>query len=198
MGILKKMGGMKVFLILCLSVLSYSRPQPEFKIIIHFHPEPYQPPPARGGPGGDGRIDSPPPPPVEGMDAYQPGPVRSEIARGGFPYNPAVNRSPWSERRSRRMGGAPLGRESGFDYSDDEEETVDEAVTPKAEDIDEDIEVGDDKDVEDESEPAEPEPEPADQSGTTTTEAGQDYNDYWKPKPYHQPTYGGGYGHHYG
>ena len=67
--------------------------------------------------------------------------------------------------------------------------TEDEAVTPKAEDIEEDIEVGDDKDVEDESEPAEP--EPADQSGTTTTEAGQDYNDYWKPKPYQNPpTYG--------
>merc|ERR1711942_665038 len=186
--ILKKMLGMKVFLILCLSVLSYSRPQPEFKIIIHFHPEPYQPPPARGGPVG-GVID-------------QPGPVHGESGlHGGFPYNPSpYNRSPYltSERRSRRMGGAPLARESGFDYSDDEEETVDEAVTPKAEDIEEDIEVGDDKDVEDESEPADPEPEPADQTETTTTEAGQDYNDYWKPKPYHQPTYGGGYGHHYG
>merc|ERR1719312_1949879 len=159
---------MKVFLILCLSVLSHSRPQPEFKIIIHFHPEPYQPPPARGGPVG-GVID-------------QPGPVRGESGlHGGFPYNPSpYNRSPYltSERRSRRMGGAPLARESGFDYSDDEA------------DIEEDIEVGDDKDVEDESDPAEPEPEPADQSGTTTTEAGQDYKDYWKPKPYHQPTYG--------
>merc|ERR1711942_59860 len=168
MGILKKMLGMKIFLILCLSVLSYSRPQPEFKIIIHFHPEPYQPPPARGGPVG-GVID-------------QPGPVRGESGlHGGFPYN----RSPYltSERRSTRMGGAPLARESGFDYSDDEEETEDEAVTPTAEDIEEDIEVGDDKDVQDES-------EPADQSGTTTTEAGQDYNDYWKPKRYNPPTYG--------
>merc|ERR1711862_916339 len=192
MGILKKMLGMKVFLILCLSVLSYSRPQPEFKIIIHFHPEPYQPPPARGGPVGVGRIDSPAPRPVgvgpvepRSMNAYQPGPVRGESGGG----------SPWAERR--RMGGAPFARESGFDYSDDEEETEEEAVTPKAEDIEEDIE-GDDKDVEDESDPAEPEPEPADQSGTTTTEAGQDYNDYWKPKPYQQPTHGGGYGHQYG
>merc|ERR1711942_373701 len=102
MGILKKMLGMKIFLILCLSVLSYSRPQPEFKIIIHFHPEPYQPPPARGGPVGVGRIDSPAPRPV-----------------GVGPAEP------------RRMGGAPFARESGFDYSDDEEETEDEAVTPK-------------------------------------------------------------------
>merc|ERR1711982_241496 len=183
MGILKKMLGMKVFLILCLSVLSYSRPQPEFKIIIHFHPEPYQPPPARGGPVGVGPVEP------RSMNAYQPGPVRGESVGG----------SPWAERR--RMGGAPFARESGFDYSDDEEETVDEAVTPKVEDIEEDIEVGDDKDVEDGSdpaEPAEPEPEPADQSGTTTTEAGQDYNDYWAPKKYHPPTYGGGYGHHYG
>ena len=135
---MKKMLGTKIFLILCLFVHSYSRPQPEFKIIIHFHPEPYQPPPARGGPVGVGRIDdndyrpggvidSPPaapqltPPPVErrSMDAYQPGPVRCESGvRGGVPYNRAINRSPWAERR--RMGGAPLARESGFDYSDGE------------------------------------------------------------------------------
>ena len=107
--------GMKIFLILCLSVLSYSRPQPEFKIIIHFHPEPYQPPPARGGPVGVGRIDSPAPRPVgvgpaepRSMNAYQPGPVRGESGGG----------SPWAVLR--RMGGAPFARESGFDYSDGE------------------------------------------------------------------------------
>merc|ERR1712002_185705 len=37
MGSLIKMLGTKIFLILSLSVLSYTRPQPEMKIIIHFH-----------------------------------------------------------------------------------------------------------------------------------------------------------------
>merc|ERR1712002_124048 len=37
MGSLIKMLGMKIFLILSFSVLSYTRPQPEMKIIIHFH-----------------------------------------------------------------------------------------------------------------------------------------------------------------
>merc|ERR1712002_319218 len=187
MGILKKMLGMKIFLILCLSVLSYTRPQPEFKIIIHFHPEPYQPPPARGGSVGVGRIDENDYRPggvIDSPPRRPPVPVSGESERGGGVPFRLRNRSPWAERRSRRMGGAPL--ESGFDYSDDEEETKDEAEIPKAEDIDEDIEVGDDKDVEDESEPA----EPADQTGKTTTEAGQDYNDYWGPKTYHPPTYG--------
>merc|ERR1739846_45516 len=86
MGILTKMLGTKIFLLFSLSVLGYSIPQPEMKIIIHLH-----------------------------YDDFQPGPAR---------------------------GPEPVGRrrfEGGFDYSDDEEETVDEAVIPNDE-----IEAGDD------------------------------------------------------
>merc|ERR1711887_154311 len=76
MGILTKMLGMKIFLLLSLSVLGYSMPQPELRIIIHLH----------------------------GVDNFQPGPAR----------------------------GSPRGRsiEGGSDYSDDDAETVDEAVIP--------------------------------------------------------------------
>merc|ERR1711970_869085 len=77
MGILTKMLGTKIFLLLSLSVLGgYSMPQPELRIIIHLH----------------------------GVDNFQPGPAR----------------------------GSPRGRsiEGGSDYSDDDAETVDEAVVP--------------------------------------------------------------------
>merc|ERR1712183_940218 len=48
MGILTKMLGMKIFLLLSLSVLGYSIPQPELKIIIHLHYDDFQSGPARG------------------------------------------------------------------------------------------------------------------------------------------------------
>merc|ERR1711970_1005686 len=48
MGILTKMLGMKIFLLLSLSVLGYSIPQPEMKIIIHLHYDDFQPGPVRG------------------------------------------------------------------------------------------------------------------------------------------------------
>merc|ERR1712055_404521 len=51
--ILTKMLGMKIFLLLSLSVLGYSMPQPELRIIIHLHGvDNFQPGPARGSPGG--------------------------------------------------------------------------------------------------------------------------------------------------
>merc|ERR1712212_1071798 len=45
MGILTKMLGTKIFLLLSLSVLGYSIPQPELKIIIHLHYDDFQPGP---------------------------------------------------------------------------------------------------------------------------------------------------------
>merc|ERR1712212_1101422 len=48
MGILAKMLGTKIFLLLSLSVLGYSIPQPEMKIIIHLHQDEFQPGPAPG------------------------------------------------------------------------------------------------------------------------------------------------------
>merc|ERR1739844_61228 len=139
MGILTKMLGTKIFLLLSLSVLGYSIPQPEMKIIIHLH-----------------------------YDDFQSGPAR---------------------------GPEPVGRrrfEGGFDYSDDEEETVDEAVIPN-----EQIEVGEVGEDEDGSGlddlPVEPQAE----------EAGDDYSDHRGPQPY-QGSYddgaergGNGYGHHW-
>merc|ERR1712236_51611 len=48
-----KMLGMKIFLLLTLSVLGYSMPQPELRIIIHLHGvDNFQPGPARGSPRG--------------------------------------------------------------------------------------------------------------------------------------------------
>merc|ERR1712183_1229861 len=116
MGILTKMLGMKIFLLLSLSVLGYSRPQPELKIIIHLH-----------------------------YDDFQPGPAR---------------------------GPEPVGRrrfEGGFDYSDDEAETVDEAVIPN-----EEIEVGEEEEDGLDDQPVQPQAE----------EAGDDYSDHWAPDPY--------------
>merc|ERR1711887_525386 len=53
MGILTKMLGLKIFLLLTLSVLGYSMPQPELRIIIHLHGvDNFQPGPARGSPRG--------------------------------------------------------------------------------------------------------------------------------------------------
>merc|ERR1712055_423410 len=53
MGILTKMLGMKIFLLLSLAVLGYSMPQPELRIIIHLHGvDNFQPGPARGSPRG--------------------------------------------------------------------------------------------------------------------------------------------------
>ena len=34
--------GMKIFLVLTLSALGYTKPQPEFRIILHFHPNDFQ------------------------------------------------------------------------------------------------------------------------------------------------------------
>merc|ERR1712212_1257434 len=48
MGILTKMLGTKIFLLLSLSVLGYSMPQPEMRIIIHLHYDDFQPGPAHG------------------------------------------------------------------------------------------------------------------------------------------------------
>merc|ERR1712002_1226230 len=150
MGILTKMLGTNIFLLLSLSVLGYSIPQPELRIIIHLHQDDFQPGPARGSEFG---------------------------FRGSLPVD--VGR--------RRF-------EAGFDYSDDEAETVDEAVIPN-----EEIEVGEDEEEEDGSglndQPVEPQAE----------EAGDDYHDHWAPQPY-QGSYddgaerGGGhngYGHHW-
>merc|ERR1739846_30749 len=46
MGSLIKMLRMKIFLILGLSVLGYTKPQPEFKIILHFHQNDFEAEPA--------------------------------------------------------------------------------------------------------------------------------------------------------
>merc|ERR1712215_52211 len=61
MGILTKMLGMKTFLLLTLSVLGYSMPQPELRIIIHLHQDNFQPGPVqpRGPRGYEGGLDHP-------------------------------------------------------------------------------------------------------------------------------------------
>merc|ERR1712002_533985 len=147
MGILTKMLGTKIFLLLSLSVLGYSIPQPELRIIIHLHYDDFQPGPARGFQ-----------PPMEGRR-------RPSIVPETYVTVP----------------------EAGFDYSDDEAETVDKAVNPN-----EKIEVGEDEEEEDGSglddQPVEPQ----------TEEAGDDYHDHWAPQPY-QGSYDdgaerGGYG----
>merc|ERR1711970_984064 len=46
MGSLIKMLGVKIFLILSLSVLGYTKPQPELKIILHFHQNDFEAGPA--------------------------------------------------------------------------------------------------------------------------------------------------------
>merc|ERR1712212_567337 len=141
MGSLTKMLGTSIFLILSLSVLGYSMPQPEMRIIIHLH-----------------------------YDDFQPGPVRGPQPNFGYV----------GKRRP----------EGGFDYSDDEEETVDEAAIPN-----EEIEVEEDEEEEDGS-------GSDDQSGEAKiVEAGDDYHDHWDPQPY-QGSYDdgaerGGYGHHW-
>merc|ERR1711970_667054 len=48
MGILTKMLGTKIFLLLSLTALGYSIPQAELRIIIHLHQDDFQPGPARG------------------------------------------------------------------------------------------------------------------------------------------------------
>merc|ERR1719222_457582 len=48
--------GMKIFLLLSLSVLGYSMPQPEMKIIIHLHYDDFQPGPASGPEAGFGAL----------------------------------------------------------------------------------------------------------------------------------------------
>merc|ERR1712212_584026 len=48
MGSLTKMLGTSIFLILSLSVLGFSIPQPEMRIIIHLHYDDFQPGPVRG------------------------------------------------------------------------------------------------------------------------------------------------------
>merc|ERR1712212_270818 len=141
MGSLTKMLGTSIFLILSLSVLGYSMPQPEMRIIIHLH-----------------------------YDDFQPGP----------PRGPQPNMGYVGKRRP----------EGGFDYSDDEDETVDEAAIPN-----EEIEVGEGEEEEDGS-------GSEDQSGEPKiVEAGDDYHDHWEPQPY-QGSYDdgaerGGYGHHW-
>merc|ERR1712215_357390 len=61
MGILTKMLGTKTFLLLALSVLGYSMPQPELRIIIHLHQDNFQPGPVqpRGPRGYEGGLDHP-------------------------------------------------------------------------------------------------------------------------------------------
>merc|ERR1739844_369105 len=51
MGSLIKMLGMKIFLLLSLSELGYPKPQPELKIILHFHQNDFEAEPA-GAPHG--------------------------------------------------------------------------------------------------------------------------------------------------
>merc|ERR1712055_543996 len=59
MGIRTKMLGTKTFLLLSLSVLGYSVPQPELRIHIHLHQDDFQPGPARGPTSNIGTLPFP-------------------------------------------------------------------------------------------------------------------------------------------
>merc|ERR1739846_220046 len=90
MGILTKMLGTKIFLLLSLSVLGYSIPQPEMKIIIHLHYDDFQSGPARG-----------------------PEPVGRRRFEGGFDYGEDEDGSGLDD-----LPVEPQAEEAGDDYSD--------------------------------------------------------------------------------
>merc|ERR1719222_412357 len=88
--------GMKIFLLLSLSVLGYSMPQPEMKIIIHLHYDDFQPGPASGPEAGFGIL-----------------PVGRRRFEGGSDYREDVEGSGLDDQPVE-----PQPEEAGDDYSD--------------------------------------------------------------------------------
>merc|ERR1711887_508967 len=119
MGILTKMLGMKIFLLLSLSVLGYSMPQPELRIIIHLHGvDNFQPGPARGSPRGRS---------IEGGSDYSDDdaePVdEAEIPTGDIVPTEDIELDGQDEEEGEgSVSGDPSGEtkvvEAGADYSD--------------------------------------------------------------------------------
>jgi len=108
--ILTKMLGMKIFLLLSLSVISYSVPQPELRIIIHLHQDNFQP-----GPVGN-RILNP--------NKHPSTPARRDGRRPSKNFESEIIYAP--EQYIMNIENP----EPGNDYSDDKVETVDENVMP--------------------------------------------------------------------
>merc|ERR1712055_186292 len=117
--ILTKMLGMKIFLLLSLSVLGYSMPQPELRIIIHLHGvDNFQPGPARGTPRGRS---------IEGGSDYSDDdaePVDEAVIPNGdvIPNEEVELPGNDEEEGEGPVSGDPSGQtevvEAGADYSD--------------------------------------------------------------------------------
>merc|ERR1712215_435431 len=124
MGILTKMLGTKIFLLLSLSVLGFSMPQPELRIIIHLHGvDNFQPGPARGSPRGRS---------IEGGSDYSDDdaetvneaeiPTGDVVPDGDVIPNEEVELAGNDEEGEGSVSGDPSGEtkvvEAGADYSD--------------------------------------------------------------------------------
>merc|ERR1711970_1300252 len=157
MGILTKMLGTKTFLLLTLSVLGYSMPQPELRIIIHLH-----------------------------QDNFQPGPVGNRIVSASKQRGPSYDLGPVSYDFGSVMTSYPRRYEGGQDYSDDDADTVDQDVIPNKDVIPNEDEIpnGNVKPMMGEVE-YEVGSGSGDQSGgTKVVEAGDDYSDQRIPEYY--------------